>query len=154
MKSLKFALVATAGAFLLTFSANAQTKAAVAKAPTEKKNMEPSKVSWKESVHNFGEIEKGTPVSHDFSFKNTTDQTILITRVKASCGCTATKYTKTPIKPGQTANITATYNARNPGNFNKTITVSTNDTDAKKVLSIKGKVLTPKVKQQPVAKKQ
>ncbi|GGB77978.1 hypothetical protein GCM10007424_17570 [Flavobacterium suaedae] len=131
MKSLKFTFFAAIALFL-SFAVNAQTN---------EKSAEPSKITWNEDSYNFGEIEKGVPASHEFTFKNTTDQTILITNVKASCGCTATKYTKTPIKPGETGSITATYNARNPGNFNKSVTVTTNDSDVKKVLRIKGKVV-------------
>lgn len=135
---------------MLSFSASAQTSsikkapaapqaaAANAEAP---KNMTPSGITWKEDTHNFGDIDKGKPVSHEFSFKNTTKQTILITNVKASCGCTATNYTKTPIKPGETGTVTATYNAANPGNFTKTVTVTTNDSDVNKILTIKGKVI-------------
>lgn len=147
MKSLKLSLFAVAGALLLSFSASAQ-KAAAKPAPakaatTEVKNTAPSAITWKEDVHNFGDIEKGKPVSHDFTFKNTTKQTILITNVKASCGCTATNYTKTPIKPGETGSVTATYNAASPGAFTKTVTVTTNDSEVNKILTIKGKVDAP-----------
>ena len=164
MKSLKLTLFAAAGALLLSFSANAQITAKSKKAAgpaatptattTEEKNMKPSDITWVEDSHDFGEIEQGTPVSHDFTFKNTTKQTVLITNVKASCGCTATNYTKTPIKPGETGTVTATYNARNGGNFNKTVTVTTNDSDVKKVLKIKGKVLAPEVEETAPATKQ
>lgn len=148
MKTLKLSLFAVAGALFLSFSASAQTS--IKKAPAAPqaaaatnaapKNMTPSGITWKEDTHNFGDIDKGKPVSHEFSFKNTTKQTILITNVKASCGCTATNYTKTPIKPGETGTVTATYNAANPGNFTKTVTVTTNDSDVNKILTIKGKV--------------
>jgi hypothetical protein len=107
------------------------------------KNMVPSGITWKEDSHTFGDIEKGKPVTHEFTFKNTTKNTVLITNVKASCGCTATNYTKTPIKPGETGTVNATFNAANPGSFSKTITVTTNDSDVNKVLTIKGKVLAP-----------
>jgi len=147
MKTLKLSLFAVAGAMFLSFSASAQTsikKATAAPQATATtaapKNNTPSAITWKEDTFNFGDIEKGKPVSHEFSFKNTTKQTILITNVKASCGCTATNYTKTPIKPGETGTVTATYNAANPGNFTKTVTVTTNDSDVSKILTIKGKV--------------
>ena len=158
MKSLKLSLFAAAGAFMLTVAAQAQSVAkptiktgtsVAAASSTEEKNTQPSKISWKEDSYNFGDIEKGKPVSHEFTFKNTTDQTILITNVKASCGCTATNYTKTPIKPGETGNVTATYNAHSVGSFNKTVTVTTSDSDVKKVLIIKGKVLTPENEEAP-----
>lgn len=142
MKSLKLSLFAVAGALFLSFGANAQaTKKAAAANTTEVKAATASGVTWKEDQFNFGDIEKGKPVSHEFTFKNTTKQTVLITNVKASCGCTATNYTKTPIKPGEMGTVTATYNAASPGPFHKTVTVTTNDTDVNKILTIKGKVI-------------
>lgn len=147
MKTLKLSALALVGAFFfVSQGASAQTAkkpaAPAAAATTEApKNMTPSGITWKEDTHNFGDIEKGKPVSNEFVFKNTTKQTILITNVKASCGCTATNYTKTPIKPGESATVTATYNAANPGSFSKNVTVTTNDSDVNKILTIKGKVL-------------
>lgn len=148
MKSLKFSLLAVAGALMLSFGANAQAPAKKAETKTATA-AQASGITWTKDVHDFGSIEKGKPVSYDFTFKNTTKQTVLITNVKASCGCTATNYTKTPIKPGETASVTATYNAAAPGNFTKTVTVTTNDSEVNKILTIKGKVddnATPAVK--------
>jgi hypothetical protein len=146
MKTLKLSFFALAGALLLTVtSASAQTKAApvTATQTAPAKPAKPSLVAWTKDVHDFGDLKKGVPASFDFTFKNTTKETILITNVKASCGCTATNYTKTPIKPGEMASVTATYNAANPGPFSKAITVTTNDTETPKVLTIKGKVIEP-----------
>ncbi len=156
MKTLKLSLFAVAGALFLSFNASAQApakKAAVAPqaaaTSATPKNNAPSGITWKEDSFNFGDIEKGKPVSHDFTFTNTTKQTVLITTVKASCGCTATNYTKTPIKPGEKGFVTATYNAASPGTFNKTVTVTTNDSEVNKILSIKGKVIAPETEQAP-----
>lgn len=147
MKTLKLSLFAVAGAFFISFNASAQAPAKKAPAAPQAaattatpKSSTPSGITWKEDVYNFGDIEKGKPVSHDFTFTNTTKQTVVITNVKASCGCTATNYTKTPIKPGETGFVTATYNAASPGNFTKTVTVTTNDSEVNKILTIKGKV--------------
>jgi len=137
MKNLKLTLFAAAGALMLSTAVHAQE---AAKPATEVKEQKPTGLTFKEDSYNFGDIEKGKPATHEFSFKNTSDQTILITNVKASCGCTTPSWTKTPIKPGETGNVTATYNAAHPGAFTKTVTVTTNDTDANKILSIKGKV--------------
>lgn len=139
MKTLKFTLVALFVS-ALTFAQKAETKKSI----TTQQAVKPTKQSelkWDVENHNFGEIEKGKPVSYEFAFTNTTDQTIILTKVKASCGCTATNYTKTPIKPGERGTVTATYNAAAPGNFHKTVTVTTNEEGAApKVLIIKGKV--------------
>lgn len=147
MKTLKLSFLALAGALLLAVApATAQTKPTTVTAAAPAKQQptgKPSLVAWTKDVHDFGDLKKGVPASYDFTFKNTTKETILITNVKASCGCTATNYTKTPIKPGETASITATYNAANVGPFSKAVTVTTNDTDVPKVLTIKGKVVEP-----------
>jgi len=66
---------------------------------------------------------------------------VIITDVKAACGCTATEYTKTPVKPGETAKVVATYNAAAKGAFTKTVTVTTNAETTPKVLSFKGTVI-------------
>lgn len=138
MKNLKLTLFAAVGALMLSTAVQAQE---AAKPATEVKEQKPTGLSFKEDSFNFGDIEKGKPATHEFTFKNTSDQTILITNVKASCGCTTPSWTKTPIKPGESGNVTATYNAAHPGAFTKTVTVTTNDTDQNKILSIKGKVV-------------
>lgn len=100
-----------------------------------------SPISWKSEQIDLGEIPQNKPKAVDFEFKNTGKTAVIITNVKASCGCTATDYTKTPIQPGATAKVTATYNAAAKGVFNKTVTVTTNAEEAPKVLSFKGTVI-------------
>lgn len=144
MKTLKLTLFAVAATFMMTFSATAQEKKAevgptITTTPAPLKPTTP--VKWKEDSHDFGEIKKGTPVTNDFTFVNTTKQTILISNVKPSCGCTAANYTKTPIKPGDSGSISATYNAASPGAFSKSITVNFNEGENPKILTIKGKVI-------------
>lgn len=122
------------------------TPTKIQKAPTKQ-----SKVTWDVQNHQFGKIEKGKPVSFDFTFTNTTDKPILLTKVKPSCGCTATKYTKTPVKPGAKGFVTATYNAASPGKFHKTIRVTTNEEGtAPKVLIIKGEVKKPQAEKKSI----
>jgi len=98
-------------------------------------------IAWKSELIDLGEIPQNKPKSIDFEFKNTGKTAVVITNVKASCGCTATDYTKTPIQPGQTAKVTATYNAAAKGAFTKTVTVTTNAEETPKVLSFKGTVI-------------
>ncbi len=106
---------------------------------------------WDSPRHNFGEVkEEGGSVSHKFNFTNTGDKPLVITNVHASCGCTSTNYTRTPVKPGGKGFVEASYNPKyRPGNFTKTITVTTNSTkQAKTILYIMGNVLPrPKTKE-------
>ena len=113
---------------LMAFVAEAQTKTA--------------KISFEKNEHDFGKIneEKG-PVTYEFKFTNTGGSPIIVSNVKASCGCTATDYTKDPVLPGKTGFVKATYDPKNrPGPFNKSVTVTSNAENATVVLIIKGDV--------------
>lgn len=145
MKTVKLTCMAIVGMFMITSTSFAQEAKPAAKQPitTTPAPQKPSTpVAWKETTFDFKDIKQGTPVTHDFSFKNTTKQTVIVTSVRASCGCTATDYTKTPIKPGESAYVKATYNAASPGQFSKTVTVTLNENEAPIILTIKGNVIT------------
>ena len=155
MKSIKLSIVAlfiASASFAQLKDAKIETTKAIQVTPTEVKAPvapKQSNIKWDQEMHDFGDIEKGKPVSYQFSFVNTSKETVLLTNVKASCGCTATNYTKTPIKPGEKGMVEATYNAAAPGAFNKTVTVTTSEANASpKVLTIKGKVETEENGQQ------
>lgn len=151
MKALKLTIAAL---FIcsISFAQSVEAKKAMTKAPNSiatPAQTNASAMKWATETHEFGEIEKGKPASYEFTFTNTTKETVLITNVKPSCGCTAANYTKTPIKPGEKGSITATYNAASPGNFTKTVTVTTSEEGAApKVLIIKGKVKAEEVKEE------
>ncbi len=96
--------------------------------------------SWESGmVQDFGEIAQNEPVSHKFEFQNTGSAPLIISSVKASCGCTVTNYSQGSVLPGEKGSITATYNAKKSGAFNKTITVNAN-TGSPVMLVVKGTV--------------
>lgn len=156
MKSIKLSIFSCAAILLLSANSFAQqaTKSPTQLAPqvtatkstetasTPTQELKPAtEVKWQETNHNFGDIKKGVPVTHDFTFVNTTSETIVISNVKASCGCTATNYTKTPIKAGESGFISAKFNAAATGPFSKTIRVNFNEGEKPVTLVIKGKVV-------------
>ncbi len=100
-----------------------------------------------ETDHDFGEIkEVDGPATYEFVFENTGNQPIIISRVKASCGCTTPGWSKEPVLPGEKGFIKAQYNPRNrPGTFRKTLTVTSNADPSVLYLYIKGKVI-PRIK--------
>ena len=86
--------------------------------------------------------ENGGPIAYDFKFKNTGDQPIVIQNVQASCGCTTPDWTKTPVAPGASGFIKAQYNPLGrPGQFNKSLTITSNATEGSTVVFIKGNVI-------------
>jgi hypothetical protein len=88
----------------------------------------------------LGTVKKGNPVTATFTLTNISKQDLIIENVTPGCGCTKSDYTKEPIKPGKTGSITATYNAANAGNFNKSVSVKFMGIDEQKSISIVGVV--------------
>ncbi|MDI6051004.1 DUF1573 domain-containing protein [Flavobacterium sp. XS2P24] len=135
MKIIKISMLAlTLG--LMSFSAIAPANALASKVSSVV-----SSILWKSESIDVGQIPQNTPKAINYEFKNTGKTTLIITNVKGSCGCTATDYTKTPILPGKSGKVTATYNAANKGAFTKTVTVTTNVETTPKVLTLKGIVI-------------
>lgn len=98
--------------------------------------------------HDFGKInEADGRVSYVFEFTNEGMEPLVLSNVRASCGCTTPTWTKTPVEPGQKGNITVTYNPNGrPGRFQKTVTITSNATEPTKKLYIKGEVIPKQAK--------
>ncbi len=109
-------------------------------------------ITFEKTDHDFGKInEADGRVTTIFTFKNEGMEPLVLSNVRASCGCTTPTWTKTPVEPGQTGDITVTYNPNGrPGRFTKTITVTSNATNPTTKLTIRGEVI-PKT-QQPVSR--
>ena len=81
------------------------------------------KITWAAMSHDFKDTPQNIAAEVTFSFTNETGAPITISNVKTSCGCTKKHYTETAIMPGEKGEVTASYNAKNLGIFNKTVTV-------------------------------
>jgi Protein of unknown function (DUF1573) len=110
--------------------------------PKSEVNVDMAAFSWDASVHDFGKIKQGVPVSHEFKFTNTGKAPLIIVNAQPSCGCTTPDWTKTPVAPGQSGFIKATFNAGAVGPFNKTVNVTANVEGGFVLLTIKGEVVT------------
>lgn len=95
-------------------------------------------VEWKSKVVDLGQLQHRVPATAVFEFTNTGEKPVLITNARGSCGCTNIKYTKEPIQPGNTGQVSATYNAVAIGNFSKSVTVHLNIQNGVHVLRLKG----------------
>jgi hypothetical protein len=93
----------------------------------------------KETVFDFGKIQQGRPVTHEFMVANSSTDTLKIEDVRASCGCTTPVWKREPVGPNGTTKITVGFNAYTEGVFEKTITVLYNGGQAK-MMTIKGNV--------------
>ncbi|HXH18898.1 MAG TPA: DUF1573 domain-containing protein [Chitinophagales bacterium] len=92
--------------------------------------------------YNFGDINEGDDATVDFVFTNTGTEKLILTDVKASCGCTTPFWSKEPVMPGEKGKITAKYNTQGrPGNFSKAITITSNASEETMRIFIKGNVI-------------
>lgn len=92
--------------------------------------------------HNFGDVQEAGQIEHIFKFKNSGIEPLVLSDVRASCGCTTPSWPKEPVLPGETKDIKVQYNtAGRPGNFNKTITITSNATEPTTRLTITGNVI-------------
>jgi len=104
-------------------------------------------VEMKETSFDFGEMQQGESVTHDFVLKNTGEADLIISAAKGSCGCTLPQWPKAPISQGEEATIKVTFNsAGKSGKQNKTVTLVTNAIPNTKVLTINGNVIVPQKK--------
>ncbi|MDD3878122.1 MAG: DUF1573 domain-containing protein [Bacteroidales bacterium] len=94
--------------------------------------------------HDFGLVkeELGT-VSCTFEYTNMYNKPVTIQRVVAGCGCTASEYTQTPVRPGRKGTVKVTYNANNrPGRISQVVTIITDiEENPNFTVAIKGEVI-------------
>ena len=115
-------------------------------APTEfeKFDTKVAILKFKTEVVDYGTIAQNSDETRFFSFTNTGDAPLLITKVKTSCGCTVPNYSKAPIMPGESGELEIKYNTNKLGAFTKTVTVTSNAEGGNKVLKIKGNIVATK----------
>ena len=114
---------------------------AIAQEKTEAPQNGPE-ITFAEAQHDFGDIRQGDKVEHIFTFENTGNEALVISNVQVTCGCTASKWPRDPIAPGQESSITITFNsAGKMGRQNKIITILSNAKDPRARISIIGNVL-------------
>lgn len=100
------------------------------------------KISFNEAIHDFGKFKEADgKVTYKFEFINTGGSDLIIQNVTASCGCTASRWTREPVPPGAKGYVAATYNpAGRPGAFRKYVTVISNSNPGTARLTIAGEV--------------
>lgn len=108
-------IVVIVGAFLIFYN-------------IQNKSSQPPTISLSGEEWDFGKIKEDERPIHIFTIKNIGREELIISRVRASCGCTATMLSSDHIQPGQKAELQVTFN---PTGYNgivkKDITIESND---------------------------
>ncbi|HPD63933.1 MAG TPA: DUF1573 domain-containing protein [Bacteroidia bacterium] len=98
-------------------------------------------LTFKTTIHDFGNIIEGSKVSFSFKFTNTGKADLVISNCIPSCGCTVPDFPKKPIKPGESGYIDVTFDSKGrSGTFNKDVTVYANTIPNSTVIYIKGNI--------------
>ncbi|MCC6817020.1 MAG: DUF1573 domain-containing protein [Saprospiraceae bacterium] len=102
-------------------------------------------VEFEEMVHDFGEVMEGSMVKHQYKFKNTGNEPLVISDAKGSCGCTVPDWPREPVPPGGTGVINVQFDSKGKGSDDgqkqsKRVTVTANTNPAQTYLTISGVV--------------
>ena len=110
---------------------------------TESANTREPKIEFNVTEHDFGKLIQGEQVSYTYKFKNIGNAPLIISAVEKTCGCTDTKFPKTPIKPGEEGSISITYDSKGHKGFqNKRVIVKANTNPSETILRFKARVET------------
>lgn len=100
-----------------------------------------AELSLESNAIDYGMVEQGSDGTRTISFTNTGDAPLIISNVKASCGCTVPTYSKAPVAPGEKGEITVQYNTKKIGKFTKTVTITSNAQKVTHQFKITGEVV-------------
>ena len=98
------------------------------------------RLEFENTTQEMGTLLWHHPRTATFKVTNKGTQDLLITNVRTDCGCTDAEWTTTPIGPGGSGMIKATYDAEMLGHFNKGLAVYTNLDDKPHYLQLVGVV--------------
>jgi hypothetical protein len=103
-------------------------------------------MTFTETEFDFGTVEEGTVVEHEYKFTNTGSAPLIVVNAKGSCGCTVPTWSKEPIAPGAEGTMLVKFNTNGkPNAQTKTVTIKANTESGTESIRIKGFV-TPKAR--------
>jgi len=102
-------------------------------------------ISFDKDTHDYGEVFMHGDGNCVFTFTNTGNEPLLLTNVRAGCGCTVPQWPREPLLPGESAEIKVRYTTLNrPHQINRSIVVTSNATNRPtQVLRLRGSVIEP-----------
>jgi hypothetical protein len=100
------------------------------------------RITFAQQLYDFGKVDSGTMVKHEYIFTNIGNQTLEVSNVQPGCGCTTAGSWDKKVEPGKTGLIPIQFNSSGYGGaVLKTITVFCNDPgQTNVVLQLKGTI--------------
>lgn len=99
-----------------------------------------TEVSFDKKEIDFGAFPMNEKKEGKFVLTNTGQNLLVLYDVVTSCGCTKVEYSKQPLRPGETTELTVRYEADKSGHFNKAITIYSNAVGSPHKLRVRGQV--------------
>ena len=110
--------------------------------PVEPENPNAPVIKFESEVYDYGKVPINGNGMCQFKFTNTGKEPLLLTNVKASCGCTVPSWPRDPIPPGESGVIDVKYTTMSRAHtINKSITVFSNASNTTVILRLKGEVI-------------
>jgi hypothetical protein len=108
----------------------------------------PGKIELSATEFDFGTIPNTGPVSQVFQVRNAGGETLEITGVSTSCGCTTAEIGSRSLSPGETTDLTVTYDPQAhdgaTGEFMRVVYVRSNDPETPEAsLTVRVTVVEP-----------
>jgi len=87
------------------------------------------RINFDKEVIDYGKVRYGETVSEDFVFSNTGDETLVIEKLRSSCGCTKAIKGSREVPPGGKSHIVAAFDTTDlrPGKKQQHVFVESND---------------------------
>lgn len=76
-----------------------------------------AKIKFEEEVFEFGEVDEGAVIKHEFKFVNTGKVPLVIQNAHSTCGCTIPKWPTEMIDPGKSGLIHVEFNTKGKADF-------------------------------------
>lgn len=91
-------------------------------------------------IHDFGKVMEGSDNTCTFIVTNTGTKPLILSDVKASCGCTTPSKPEKPIAPGKSDKIEVGFKPTGKGENEKTVTITANTDPKITILKVKANV--------------
>lgn len=123
-----------------TYDVNTEVK----KVETKEKKEVLSEIAFRRNFYNYGEVNQGEIVEHEYEFTNIGEAPLVIKDVVVSCGCTQPSYPFVAIAPGEKGYIGVKFDSKTKeGDQKSIITVTANTEPAVWKLYLDGNVVVP-----------
>ncbi len=97
-----------------------------------------SNIKWNSTKHDFGHLQQGEAMTHEFQFTNTSTEPVVIYNVHTNGTCIIPLWANKTILPNESATIKITFCAQHTGTFQNIIKVQIRNTKQAEILYIEG----------------